>query len=85
MLVRMLKQTYCVLQTYNIAYMLLLTTDNLRCAQELYGNPPEYVHGKLTNKKVSSAIVHGDLILNEKRQTLHMEVIHIDGCTNHYV
>jgi hypothetical protein len=39
----------------------------------------EYMHGKWTKRKVSRAVVDDDLVLDKKRQTLHTDVMHIDG------
>jgi hypothetical protein len=54
-------------------------TEVLQRAHELYCNPLEYMQGKMTKKKVAWAIVNGNLILDEKRQTLHAGVMQING------
>jgi hypothetical protein len=61
-----------MLQDGNIVNMPLLTAKDLRRTQELYGNPLEYVHGKLTKSEASRAVVDDDLVLDKKeRDTAH--------------
>jgi hypothetical protein len=47
--------------------------------QELYGYPTGYEQGKMTRRKVSWAIVDDDLILDQKKQMLHTDVMHMDS------
>ncbi len=63
----------------NISGMPTLTREDIRRAYEIYGGPPEYVHGKMTKKKVSRTIIDEDLMLDEKRQVLYSDVMHIDS------
>ncbi len=63
----------------NISSMPALTCEDIRRAYEIYGSPPEFVHGKMTKKKVSWAIVDEDLMLDEKKQVLYSDVMHIDS------
>jgi hypothetical protein len=62
----------------NISGMPMLTLEDISRAYEIYGNPPEYVHGKMTKKKVSWAVEDEDLMLDEKKQVL-CNVMHIDS------
>jgi hypothetical protein len=63
----------------NIAQLPELTAEDVRRAYDLYGNPPEYVHGKMVKRKASRAVVDNDLIMDQKKQTLYSDVMHIDG------
>jgi len=47
--------------------------------RELCGHPTGYEQGKMTRRKVSWAIVDDDLILDQKKQMLHTDVMHIDS------
>ena len=62
----------------NISGMPALTREDIRRAYEIYGSPPEFVRGKMTKKKVSRAIVDEDLMLDERKQVLYSDVMHID-------
>ncbi len=59
--------------------MPVLSAADMRRAYELYGVYPEYVRGKMVKKKASRAVVDDDLVLDEKRQMLYTDVMHIDG------
>jgi hypothetical protein len=63
----------------NIAHMPVLSAADVRRAYDLYGAHPEYVRGKMVKKKVSRAVIDDNLILDEKKQTLYTDVMHIDG------
>jgi hypothetical protein len=63
----------------NISGMLALTREDIRRAYEIYGSPPEFVRGKMTKKKVSWTIVDENLMLDEKKQVLYSDVMHIDS------
>jgi hypothetical protein len=45
----------------------------------LYGQHPACVRGKAVKKKTSRAIADDNLVLDEKRQTLYSDVMHMDG------
>lgn len=75
----MYQEAVHLLQDGNISNIPMLTKEDLLRAQELCGNPPEYVIGRAMKNKVSRAIVDNDLILDEKRQTLHTDVMPVDG------
>jgi hypothetical protein len=63
----------------NIFGMPSLTRDNVKRAYEIYGHAPEYVRGKMTKQVVSRVSIDGSLVLDEKRQKLYRDVMHIDG------
>ncbi len=46
---------------------------------ELYGTHPEYVCGKMVKKKASRVVIDDKLILDEKKQALYTDIMHIDG------
>ncbi len=46
----------------------------------MYGVHPEYIHGKMVKKKASRAVKDDYLILDEKKQMLYTDIMHIDGC-----
>jgi hypothetical protein len=48
-------------------------------AYRIYGVHPEYVRGKMTNKKVNRAQVDLSLRSTDKRLRLSVDVMHIDG------
>ncbi len=59
--------------------MPVLSAADMHRAYELYGVHPEYVCGKMMKKKASRAVMDNNLILDEKKQTLYTDVMHIDG------
>jgi uncharacterized protein VirK/YbjX len=59
--------------------MPVLSAADVRRAYDLYGAHPEYVRGKLVKKKASRAVIDDNLILDEKKQTLDTDVMHIDS------
>jgi hypothetical protein len=63
----------------NIAHMPVLSAADVRRAYDLYGAHPEYVRGKMVKKKTSRAVIDDNLILDEKKQTLYADIMHIDG------
>jgi hypothetical protein len=63
----------------NISHMPDLTAEDVRRAYDLYGNLPEYVRGKMVKKKLSRAVVDDDLVMEEKKQMLYSDVMHVDG------
>jgi hypothetical protein len=48
-------------------------------AYEMYGSPPDFVRGKMTKKRVNRAIVDESLVLDEKKQVLYSDVMHINS------
>ncbi len=63
----------------NITGLPGLTAEDVHRAYEPYGQHPAYVRGKTVKKKTSRAIVDDDLVLDEKKQTLYTDVMHLDG------
>jgi hypothetical protein len=63
----------------NICGMPTLTREDIRRAYEIYGSPPQYVRGKMTKKKIIRTIIDEDLMLDEKRQVLYSDVMHVDS------
>ncbi len=63
----------------NISGMPALTREDIRRAYEIYGSPPEFERGKMTKKKVSRAIIDEELMLDERKQVLYSDVMHIDS------
>jgi hypothetical protein len=63
----------------NIAQLPGLTAEDVRRAYDLYGNPPEYGRGKIVKRKASQVVVDNDLIMDQKKQTLYSDVMHIDS------
>jgi len=59
--------------------MLMITAKDIKRAYEMYGEPAGSVRGKLVKKKQSHAIYDEDLVLDEKKQVMHTDVMHIDG------
>jgi hypothetical protein len=45
----------------------------------MYGQHPAYVCGKTVKKKTSRAITNDDLVLDEKKQILYTDIMHLDG------
>jgi hypothetical protein len=63
----------------NIAGMPALTGADVRKAYELFGTPPAYVRGKMTKRKVSRAVINDSLIMEEKKQSMYTDVMHIEN------
>jgi hypothetical protein len=63
----------------NIAQLPELMAEGVHMAYDLYGNLPEYVQGKMVKRKASRAVVDDDLVMDQKKQTLCSDVMHIDG------
>ncbi len=63
----------------NITDMPTLTREDVRRAYEMYGSPPEFVRGKMTKKKVSRASIDESLILDDKKQVLYSDVMHVNS------
>ncbi len=59
--------------------MPVLSAADVHRTYELYGIHPEYVCGKMVKKKASRAVTDDNLILDKKKQTLYIDIMHIDG------
>jgi hypothetical protein len=68
-----------MLQDGNLTHLPNLTGQDVRRAYDLFGNSSEYVWGRMTQKPVKKAIVEDDLKLDQKKQVLHTDVMHVDG------
>ncbi len=68
-----------MLQDGNLTHLPNLTGQDVRRAYDLFGNSSEYVRGRMTRKPVKKAIVDDDLKMDEKKQELHSDVMHVDG------
>jgi hypothetical protein len=68
-----------MLRDGNITNLPNLTSEDVRQANELFGNTPEFVRGRMTRKKVSRAVVDDGLVLEEKKLTLYTDMMHVDG------
>jgi len=67
-----------MLQDRNVTGMPNLTAQDVCRAYQLYGNTLEFVRGRMTNKKVTRAVVDDDLLLEEKKAILHTDVMQVD-------
>jgi hypothetical protein len=56
-----------------------LPREDLIRAYDIYGIPVAYVRGKLTKKAISRAVIDPSTIMRDKTQTLHTDVMHLDG------
>jgi hypothetical protein len=63
----------------NITGLPGLTAEDVRRAYELYAQHPAYLRGKTVKKKTGRAIVDDDLVLDEKKQMLYTDIMHLDG------
>ncbi len=59
--------------------MSVLSAADVHRAYDLYGIHPEYVRWKMVKKKASRAFIYDNLILDEKKQMLYTDIMHIDG------
>jgi hypothetical protein len=66
-------------QDGNIFGLPELTREDLLRAYEIYGIPVAYVHGKLTKQSIARAVTDPTVVMREKTQELHTDVMHIDG------
>ena len=62
-----------LVQDGNFTHMPMVTSS------ELYGEPVGSARGKMVKQKQSRAIYDDDLIMDEKKQVLHADVMHLDG------
>jgi hypothetical protein len=52
---------------------------DVRRADDLFGNSSEYIRGRMTQKPVKTAIVDNDLKLNQRKQVLPTDIMHVNG------
>ena len=68
-----------IVESGSIGNMPLLTRDDVRRAYELYGPPVGFVRGKTTRRQARFAVPDDDLILDQKKQVLSADVMHLDS------
>jgi hypothetical protein len=68
-----------MLQDGSVAGMPNLTSQDVHRAYQLYGSAPEFVRGRMTNRRVTKAVVDDGLLLEEKKAILHTDVMQIDS------
>jgi hypothetical protein len=61
----------------SIAGMLALSSKDVHRANKLFGTP--HIHSKMTKKKVSRVIISDTMAMEEKKQTLYTDFMHLDG------
>jgi hypothetical protein len=66
-------------QDGNIFGLPELTREDLLRAYDIYGIPVAYVRGKLTERSIARAVIDPTVVMREKIQELHTDVMHIDG------
>ena len=57
----------------------LIQDSNITGMPDITVEAPEYVRGKMTKRKVGRAVIDQNIIMEEKRQALTSDVMHIDG------
>ncbi len=68
-----------LVQDGNFAHMPMVTAEDVKRAYELYGEPVGSARGKMVKQKQVRAIYDDDLIMDEKKQVLHADIMHLDG------
>ncbi len=75
-----LQEAVHLIQDGNIAYLPMLTAADVRRAYDMFGEPVGAVRGKMTRKKVGRAVYDNDLVMDQKKQSLFSDVMHVDSC-----
>ena len=75
-----LQEAIHLIQDGNIFNLPMLTAADIKRAYDMFGEPVGAVRGKMTRKKVSRAVYDDDLIMDEKKQSLFSDVMHVDSC-----
>jgi len=73
------KKAIYLFQDGNIFGLLELTREDLLRAYEIYGIPVEYLCGKLTQRSIAHAVIDPSVVMREKVQELHTDIMHING------
>jgi hypothetical protein len=73
-----LQEAIHLVQDGNISNLLMLIAADIRRAYEMFREPVGAARGKMTQRKVSHAIYDGNLIMDEKKQALYSDVMHVD-------
>ncbi len=63
----------------NIVGLPALTSANVCRAYDIYGVPPGYVRGRLTQRPISWAVVNDSLVMKLKSQCLYSDLMHMDA------
>jgi hypothetical protein len=63
----------------NFVNMPMLTAEDVKRAYELFGEPVGSARGKSTKKRVSHAVHDDVLVMDQRKQVLHMDIMHIEG------
>jgi hypothetical protein len=69
-----------LIQDGNMGGMPMLMVAALERAYKIHGMHPEYVYGRMTNRKVSRVQVDLGLCSTDKNLHLYTDVMHVDGC-----
>jgi hypothetical protein len=75
-----LQEAIHLIQDGNIFHLPMLTAVDIKRAYDMFGEPVGAVRGKMTQKKVSRVVYDNDLIMDEKKQSLFSDIMHIDSC-----
>jgi hypothetical protein len=75
-----LQEAIHLIQDGNISNLPMLTAADIKRAYDMFGEPVGAVREKMTQKNVSHAVYDDDLIMDEKKQSLFSDVMHIDSC-----
>jgi hypothetical protein len=68
-----------IVESGSVEKMPLLTRDDVRCAYELYGLRVGFVRRKTTRRQARFAVPDDDLILDQKKQVLSADIMHLDS------
>jgi hypothetical protein len=68
-----------VVEDGNITSIPSLTAADVCRVYDLCGTPPGFVHGRMTQKVVTRALVDDSLIMDEKSQCFFTDIMHIDA------
>lgn len=68
-----------LIQDGNFVNMPMLTAEDIKRAYDLYGELVGSVRGKMIKRQASRARFDDHLIMDQKKQTLHSDVMHLDG------
>jgi hypothetical protein len=68
-----------LIQDGNFTHIPMITAEDAKRAYDLYGVPVGYVREKMTKKKASRALYDNNLVMDERKQILHTDNMHLDG------
>jgi hypothetical protein len=75
-----LQEAIHLIQDGNISHLPMLMAADVRRAYDMFGEPVGAVRGKMTRKKVSRAVCDDNLVMDERKQSLFSDVMHVDSC-----